>query len=663
MSILIDKLSTILFGPPRDPLSPEIKKHVALMAFFAWVGLGADGLSSSAYGPEEAFKALGSHTHLSLYLALATAFTVFLISTAYNQVIELFPSGGGGYKVATQLLGPYVGLASGAALIVDYVLTIAISVASGVDAVFSSLPVSWQTHKLLIELLLTVFLIYLNLRGVKESIKILTPIFLAFVITHILIIFYGVGIRANEIPTVIHDTLNETSSMGHSLGWIFVAALFLKAYSLGGGTYTGIEAVSNNINALQEPRVHTGKLTMFYMASSLAFTASGIILLYLLWHATPAKDGSTLNAVAFHSVIGSLKLSPTLSQILVTTLLITEGALLFVAANTGLLGGPAVLANMAIDRWVPMQFSSLSTRLVTKHGITIMGLAAILLLIWSKGVVDLLAVLYSINVFLTFTLSLVGLCVHWWRNRQNPAWWRHLSLSLFGTLVTGSILIVTLFEKFYEGGWVTTLLTSSVIGFCLLIHRHYEQTAKQIAQADATLGPDVLMPVKTPPALNPEEQTAVFLISRSRGVGMHTLLWVLRLFPNSFHNYIFLSVGAVDTQSFEGASSLEGLRESVHHDCDYYTNFCHNNGLAAQSYESYGTDRVHELTQLALMVRKTYPNCVFFASKLIFAQDNWFTRFLHNQTALTMQRILHLQGIFMIILPMKVGDPDPSVIH
>ena len=133
------KLQTMLFGPARDPLSPETRQHITLVAFFAWVGLGADGLSSSAYGPEEAFKALGTHVHLSLYLALATAFTVFLISLAYNQVIELFPSGGGGYKVATALLGPYAGLVSGAALIVDYVLTIAISVASGVDAVFSVL--------------------------------------------------------------------------------------------------------------------------------------------------------------------------------------------------------------------------------------------------------------------------------------------------------------------------------------------------------------------------------------------------------------------------------------------------------------------------------------------------------------------------------------------
>lgn len=221
------------------------------MAFFAWIGLGADGLSSSAYGPEEAFKALGTHTHLSLYLALATGATVFVISVAYNQVIELFPSGGGGYKVATQLIGPYAGLISGSALIVDYVLTIAISIASGVDAIFSLLPQGAQVFKLDTELLLSLVLIYLNLRGMKESIKVLMPIFLGFVVTHVVLILYGVLVHVERLPQIVLETVHETSSLSQEMGWLFVASLFLRAYSLGGGTYTGIEAVSNNINMLR----------------------------------------------------------------------------------------------------------------------------------------------------------------------------------------------------------------------------------------------------------------------------------------------------------------------------------------------------------------------------------------------------------------------------
>src|ERR1700751_6468145 len=165
------KLKESLLGKPLDPFSSETHKHVALVAFFAWVGLGADGLSSACYGPEEAFLALGAHTPLSLYLAAMTAVTVFVIAVAYNQVIELFPTGGGGYKVATHLLGAHAGLVSGSALVVDYVLTIAISVASGVDALVSLLPPALAAAKLGLEVVLTLLLVYLNLRGMKESIK------------------------------------------------------------------------------------------------------------------------------------------------------------------------------------------------------------------------------------------------------------------------------------------------------------------------------------------------------------------------------------------------------------------------------------------------------------------------------------------------------------
>src|SRR5438105_2095671 len=195
-----EKLRHLVLGKPLDPLSASTRQHIALVAFLAWVGLGADGLSSSAYGPEEAFKALGPHTHLGLFMALATAATVFIISLAYNQVIELFPTGGGGYRVASSLLGPRAGLISGAALIVDYVLTIAISIASGADAVFSLLPLAWQDWKVTTGVIAVVLLIVLNLRGMKEAIKVLLPIFVGFVVVHTVLIVYGVYAHVERLP-------------------------------------------------------------------------------------------------------------------------------------------------------------------------------------------------------------------------------------------------------------------------------------------------------------------------------------------------------------------------------------------------------------------------------------------------------------------------------
>jgi Amino acid permease len=414
------KVTEMIFGAPLDPFSKETRRHVVLVAFLAWIGLGADGLSSSCYGPEEAFLALGENRHLGLYLAAATAATVFIIAVAYNQVIELFPSGGGGYKVATSLIGPYAGLVSGAALIVDYMLTISISIASGVDAVFSFLPRSIQFIKLEAEIALVLLLLVLNLRGMRESIKVLLPIFLGFFITHAIIIFLGIGMHADRIPDLIPNTLNQTNQLTQQMGWIFVASLFLRAYSLGGGTYTGIEAVSNNVQSLAEPRVLTGKWTMFYMAVSLSFIAGGIILLYLLWNVQPV-DGETLNAVTFRAILQDAIGSSVIESPILWLLLALEGGLLFVAANTGYLGGPAVLANMATDSWVPHQYRYLSSRLVTQRGIVLMGMAAVGILIATGGSVSLLVVLYSINVFLTFSLSLLGLCIYWWGGEESTA--------------------------------------------------------------------------------------------------------------------------------------------------------------------------------------------------------------------------------------------------
>jgi len=183
---------------------------------------------------------------------------VFLVALAYNQVIELFPSSGGGYKVATKLIGPHTGLVAGSALIVDYVLTIAISVASGVEAIFSFLPGPGQLARLEVQAGLVAFLCYLNLRGMRESIAVLTPIFAGFLITHVAMLVYGIGMHGGELETVVTATVRETRDFAAQQGAWAVAIVFLSAYAMGGGTYTGLEAVSNNVNTLKEPRVRTG---------------------------------------------------------------------------------------------------------------------------------------------------------------------------------------------------------------------------------------------------------------------------------------------------------------------------------------------------------------------------------------------------------------------
>jgi amino acid transporter len=650
---MISSIRTALLGRPLDPLKAETRHSLTLAAFLAWVGLGADGLSSSAYGPEEAFKALGSHAHFGLYLALATAATVFIIAFAYNQVIELFPTGGGGYRVATVLLGPHAGLVSGAALIVDYVLTVAISIAGGVDTLFSMLPLAAQHYKLGTELGLVLLLLWLNLRGVKESIRILLPVFLGFVATHALLIVYGIVAKAPLIPGLLPDTISETHSLAKDSSWFFTLALLLKAYSLGGGTYTGIEAVSNNVNSLAEPRVRTGRATMFYMACSLAFTAGGIILLYLLWDAAPAA-GQTLNAVAFRSILADLGLVGPAGAIALALILAFEAGLLLVAANTGFLGGPAVLANMAADSWVPHQFRYLSSRLVTQNGVLLMGAAAGAALLGSAGRVDLLVVLYSINVFLTFSLSLLGLCKYWLGQRGRQGWLRRLLLSLTGLLVTASILAVTVIEKFLEGGWVTIVLTGVVVLLCLAVRAHYRWTRERIQEVDQVFAGQPAGPCSEAPDIDPQAPTAVFIVGSSRGGGLHALLWVQRMFPGHFRNVVFLSARTVDAQAYGGDGEIEGLRAEANRTLDDFVAFCRSHGIPASARLGFGTDPVDTLTGMCRALSAEFPHAVFFTSRLVFKRDNLLIRLLHNQAALAIQRRLHFDGLQMIILPMKV---------
>src|SRR5581483_8773986 len=238
---MLSRLSDFLFGRRKDIRDPGIFHRIALIPFLAWVGLGSDGLSSSAYGPDEAYRALGDRTYLTVGLALATGLTVFIISYAYSRIIEHFPHGGGGYVVATKLLGNRAGVVSGCALVVDYMLTITVSVASGADAIVSALPLEWRSHvapyKLSAEIAVVLLLVLVNLRGVKESVIAVLPIFLFFVLTHVILIGWGVLHNVSHVPEVAR----HVSSSFHRdldpkvLGFGGMAFLFLRAYSLGGG--------------------------------------------------------------------------------------------------------------------------------------------------------------------------------------------------------------------------------------------------------------------------------------------------------------------------------------------------------------------------------------------------------------------------------------------
>ena len=652
---LAERAQRKILGERRDVSDPHALHKISLIAFLAWVGLGADGLSSSAYGPEEAFRALGEHHYLALALALATGITVLILSASYSSIIEQFPSGGGGYVVASQLLGPRVGLVSGCALVVDYVLTITVSIAGGGNAVFSFLPQSWATWKMPAEVVTIILLIVLNLRGVKESVKILTPVFLIFLATHILLIGYSIFTHLGAIPEVTQRLSGEYSAGMATLGFGGMLLLFMRAYSLGGGTYTGIEAVSNGLQIMREPRVTTGKRTMAYMAISLALTASGILVAYLLLKTRPVS-GKTMNAVLAEQAFGAWQIGGlAVGHWLVLTTMISEGLLLFVAAQAGFIDGPRVMANMAVDSFFPHRFAALSERLSMQNGVMLMGVAALAMLFYTQGNIHILIVMYSINVFLTFTLSQLGMSRFWWPRRGSESRRYHLFIHGLALVMCGGILAITVFEKFGHGGWVTVLITTIFVLLCLAVRRHYDSIKAGLRSLDEILGsiPTSGDPNREP--LKPNAPTAVLLVSSFSGLGVHTILSTLRFFPGLYKQFIFVSIAVVDSGHFKGREEIDALQRKTDEDVQKYVDLTRRLGFAAEGVTDIGTEVVEEATQLCERVAKEYPKATIISGKLVFRQEQFFNRLVHNETPTLIQRRLQWLGVPMVVLPVRAN--------
>jgi amino acid transporter len=656
------RVRRVVLGPPKDVEEPHAFHKLSLIAFLAWVGLGADGLSSSAYGPEETFRQLGEHVGLAVFLAAAMIATVFIISYGYSRIIEQFPSGGGGYLVASKVLGGPAGVVAGSALLVDYVLTITISIAAGADAIFSFLPARWLNVELLCSIAGIVLLTLMNLRGIKESVTSIAPIFGVFLATHAILLVVAIGSHVPQLPAVAADVHANVGGTLSALGLFGTLKLLMHAYSLGGGTYTGIEAVSNGVGIMREPRVQTAKRTMLLMATSLAITASGLLLSYLLWHARPV-EGKTMNAVLLERVAGGWSLGGfAVGHAFVVVALVSEGALLFVAAQAGFLDGPRVMANMAVDGWLPHRFSALSERLTMRNGILLMGGTALAALIYTRGQVSKLVVMYAINVFVTFSLSNIAMTVFWLRRRRSDSrWLRHLPAHVAAALLCLLILTVTVVQKFLEGGWLTLVITAALIGFCFAVRRHYHVVGRALGALDDQIATPAARPESYPGRpddprreLDAAQPIAVLLVGGYSGLGRQALLTLLRMFPGHFQGVVFVSVAVVDSDVFKGASEIPALEARTRASLAEYERFATALGLPATSAYAVGTEVAVEAEQLAVGLVRWYPKVVVVAGQIIFAEDTMWNRLLHNQTALVIQRRLQQAGVPMIVLPVEL---------
>lgn len=657
------RIKNIFIGRAKTLQDKSIFHKLSLVAFFAWIGLGADGITSSCYGPEEAFRHLQQHPMLAIFVAMGTVFTIFIVSSSYIQIIKLFPHGGGGYLVGSKLISPTVGMISGCALIIDYVLTITISISSGADALFSFFPESAHVYKLGVAIGGVCLLIILNLRGVKESVVSLTPIFVAFIVLHVFVIVYAIVLKANDFQAVSHETTAQLHSSISELGLFGTLFIILKAYSMGAGTFTGIEAVSNGMPILREPRVKTATRTMVLMAVSLSFLVMGLMVAYALYN-VQISSTKTLNAVLFDSVTAGW--DHFWSRGFVVTTLVSEAALLFVAAQTGFIDGPRIMANMAVDKWFPKKYASLSDRLVTMNGVMLMGIAAIILMAISRGSVAFMIVLYSINVFITFSISQLGMVKHWWTERSKLKHWRRkITINGIGFILTTFILFSVTIIKFEEGGWVTLVITGVFVFLAVKIKQHYYKVTVRLHKIRQNAISDLHVALAQLPSHDPQKEpafvkfnadakTAIILVKGFGGTGLNTFLRINESFKGIYQNFVFIRVGVINSKIYRGSEELDNFKMSVKEDGKRYVKIANQFGFYGKSIWTIGTDPVDEVYMIVKKIMPLIPNPTFFGGQLIFSKKFYLSQLLHNHTIFSIQKRFFKFGIPIVIFPIKI---------
>jgi hypothetical protein len=337
------------------------------------------------------------------------------------------------------------------------------------------------------------------------------------------------------------------------------------------------------------------------------------------------------------------------------------------------------MANMATDSWLPHRFAALSDRLSMRNGVMIMSAAALGALIYTRGDVSKLVVMYSINVFLTFSLSNLAMARFWIRHRKDHSdWVKHLFAHAVALALCATILVITILEKFIDGGWLTLLVTAILVVVCFGIKEHYGSVVRALKKLDTDLPspPEVeealalsaqkeaagatfedhhgLMEHHTQRDPDCEKPVAILLVGGYSGLGRHALLTLLRMFPHHFSGVVFLSVAVVDSESFKGADQLAALEERTRKNLLCYEHYARSLGLPAASMFSVGTEVAVEVEKSAAELAARYPRALFVAGQLIFEEDTFWNRVLHNETAFMVQKRLQRRGMPMIVVPVRI---------
>lgn len=625
------KISDLLFG---RPLASYEERAETIGAAKGIPIFGLDALSSAAYGPEAALTLLiplgmaGIHYLLPITVAILVLLTILYFS--YRQTIAAYPNGGGSYTVACENLGAVPGLLAGSALMVDYILEVAVGISAGVGALVSALP-KLQPHTLALCLAILAILTVMNLRGARAA----GAIFMAptYLFIACLLVLIGWGAVETILSGGHPHAVIPPPQLGHATEMISLWIL-LKAFSSGCTAMTGVEAVSNGVAAFKEPHQKSAQLTLTVIIILLGILLLGIGLLVPVYHIA-ATDPS---APGYQSVLSQLLTAITGRGVFYYVTIASILLVLALSANTGFADFPRLCHNIARDRYLPFAFTLRGRRLVYSGGVYVLAIFAALLLIVFGGVTDRLIPLFAIGAFLAFTLSQAGMVVHWLRKR-GKGWQFSLGVNGIGAIATGITVCVVLATKFTSGAWITAIVIPSIILMMLAVRRHYSWVSNQVAAKKALDTTQLEQPIVVMPIPGWDRVTSK----------------ALRFALSLSHDVYCLHV-----KNEEGEQSLETLwQQNVLEPMQQA-------GLPPPhliQIESPMRRIIIPILDQIIQIEQDNPTRQLLVLLPELIESRWYYYLLHNQRAAALKTLLYLKGTQRIIVanvPWYLEPPTPA---
>lgn len=610
------KLKKLLIGPPlsTEKLIDERLGRLKALAIFS-----SDALSSVAYATEEILLVLITAGILalsySLPIALAITLLLGILILSYRQTIFSYPSGGGAYIVASENLGQFPGLVAGSSLLIDYILTVAVSITAGVAAITSAFPVLLP-YKLALSLTFILFLTIINLRGITESATTFaypTYFFIFSILSLIIVGLFKYFIFGYDPPVhVVHEDI-ET-------GKTLTLFLILRAFSSGCTALTGIEAVSNGVKAFKEPSSRNAATTLVWMGAILLTMFAGITILANLYHITPNHHQTVISQIA-ERVFGR--------NILYYLIQAATALILILAANTSYAGFPLLASLIARDGYLPRVLASRGDRLVFSYGIVALSAIAALLVVIFRGSTHALIPLYAVGVFLSFTLSQSGMVVHWQKVKdQNPNWFRNALINGTGAVITFTVLIVIALTKFIHGAWIVVILIPAILMLFTNIKNHYTQVAQELSLEG--LDKSNIKRKKTSIVIVP--------IAGLTRIVLNTLEYAKTLTNNV--QAVHISIDEENTKKLQEKWEQYGLTSQLI--------------IVPSPYRSIIDPFIEYVDQVE---KQSGPDEVVTVLIPEFVTRKWWHYFLHNQTALILSAILILRkDVVVVNVPFHLRD-------